>query len=389
MPRSAKKGLDFCPFDIILSKEEEAVKKEIGGIYASVLHPLLVRIYGGEGYFIKWDRELAEVFCKEEMLSRDKVDRVIDSCINNGVFDKEIYEKYSVLTSRNIQCKYLKYTHRRVNSYIVKEYSLIEAKDISVTETENICNRNVISATETDNICNRNVISAAETENICNRNVISATETDNICNRNVISAAETDNICNRNVISAAETDNICNRNVISATETDNICNRNVISAAETDNICNRNVISAAETNDDLYNNNINNNINNNNSLSLSFNLINNKNNNKKRYGIYKNVILTDGEYREIEELCDDVEYSINYLSKGLKTYGENMKYSYIHYIKKWISEGKLKGKNKKKEKNEIFDYNIDSLDAAESECVNKAFNEQKQMIARYLSKLKA
>ena len=305
MPRSAKKGLDFCPFDIILSKEEEAVKKEIGGIYASVLHPLLVRIYGGEGYFIKWDRELAEVFCKEEMLSRDKVDRVIDSCINNGVFDKEIYEKYSVLTSRNIQCKYLKYTHRRVNSYIVKEYSLIEAKDISVTETENICNRNVISA------------------------------------------------------------------------------------AETDNICNRNVISAAETNDDLYNNNINNNINNNNSLSLSFNLINNKNNNKKRYGIYKNVILTDGEYREIEELCDDVEYSINYLSKGLKTYGENMKYSYIHYIKKWISEGKLKGKNKKKEKNEIFDYNIDSLDAAESECVNKAFNEQKQMIARYLSKLKA
>ena len=333
MPRSAKKGLDFCPFDIILSKEEEAVKKEIGGIYASVLHPLLVRIYGGEGYFIKWDRELAEVFCKEEMLSRDKVDRVIDSCINNGVFDKEIYEKYSVLTSRNIQCKYLKYTHRRVNSYIVKEYSLIEAKDISVTETENICNRNVISA--------------------------------------------------------AETDNICNRNVISATETDNICNRNVISAAETDNICNRNVISAAETNDDLYNNNINNNINNNNSLSLSFNLINNKNNNKKRYGIYKNVILTDGEYREIEELCDDVEYSINYLSKGLKTYGENMKYSYIHYIKKWISEGKLKGKNKKKEKNEIFDYNIDSLDAAESECVNKAFNEQKQMIARYLSKLKA
>ena len=305
MPRSAKKGLDFCPFDIILSKEEEAVKKEIGGIYASVLHPLLVRIYGGEGYFIKWDRELAEVFCKEEMLSRDKVDRVIDSCINNGVFDKEIYEKYSVLTSRNIQCKYLKYTHRRVNSYIVKEYSLIEAKDISVTETENICNRNVISATETDNICNRNVISAAE------------------------------------------------------------------------------------TNDDLYNNNINNNINNNNSLSLSFNLINNKNNNKKRYGIYKNVILTDGEYREIEELCDDVEYSINYLSKGLKTYGENMKYSYIHYIKKWISEGKLKGKNKKKEKNEIFDYNIDSLDAAESECVNKAFNEQKQMIARYLSKLKA
>ena len=69
----------------------------------AVIIKLLQRIYGGHGYYIHWTYEVALLFAKRLGVGGSVVSEIIEAAVKRGMFHKEIFAKYKVLTSKGIQ----------------------------------------------------------------------------------------------------------------------------------------------------------------------------------------------------------------------------------------------------------------------------------------------
>jgi hypothetical protein len=86
---------------------------------------LLDEAYMGKGYYYDCSiSDEVEVFatdtCKEDLQT---VQRVIDSCLRRGLFDKRLYDEFKVLTSAKMQQTYLDATAERRRKGTVIEFS--------------------------------------------------------------------------------------------------------------------------------------------------------------------------------------------------------------------------------------------------------------------------
>jgi len=126
--RPIKEGLSYFPLDtdiesnrkIRLFRSDLAKDDRLSGFGIFVL--VLVRIYGGKGYYILWDEDQKKMFCDELNIEINAVNNVINACINRGLFNKEKYEKYHVLTSSEIQQRFLGAVGRRKCIHVVDNY---------------------------------------------------------------------------------------------------------------------------------------------------------------------------------------------------------------------------------------------------------------------------
>lgn len=73
------------------------------------------------------------------------ITEIVDRCLNNGIFDGQMYEKYSILTSARIQKQYFDVVKRREEIPVKKEYLLI-----SVDKIKGIVCKNTDSASRTE-----------------------------------------------------------------------------------------------------------------------------------------------------------------------------------------------------------------------------------------------
>ncbi len=96
---------------------------------------LLERIYFEKGYYLEWNKKIIALFAKSVVLPIEKTKEIVSDMIEEGLFDKGIYEKHGYLTSRGIQKRYLEATKRRVRVEIEKEICLVlEPKNEDVNE---------------------------------------------------------------------------------------------------------------------------------------------------------------------------------------------------------------------------------------------------------------
>lgn len=109
----AKSGIDFFPLDVALDKKFELIEAEFGLTGFGVVVHLLQEIYGGEGYYIEWTEEVALLFARRIGLGGSVVSEIAEASIRRGMFDKEKYDEYRVLTSRGIQKRYFEAVSRR------------------------------------------------------------------------------------------------------------------------------------------------------------------------------------------------------------------------------------------------------------------------------------
>lgn len=131
-----KIGIDYFPFDIDFFQDEKIqfVSARFGAKGEAITIRLLCKIYRN-GYYAKWDDDTALLFAKGvgDGCSDTLVNDVVHELVKRGFFDKGIFDKFGILTSRGIQRRYLDAGKRRKSIDIDQAYMLT-----NVTEYQNV-----------------------------------------------------------------------------------------------------------------------------------------------------------------------------------------------------------------------------------------------------------
>ena len=126
----AKSGIDYFPLDVTLNAKFELIEAEFGLTGLGVVVHLLQEIYGKAGYYIEWTEEVALLFARKVGLGGSVVSEIIEASIRRGMFDKEMYDKYHVLTSKGIQERYFEAVNRRKTLEVDYNILLVDVTQI-------------------------------------------------------------------------------------------------------------------------------------------------------------------------------------------------------------------------------------------------------------------
>jgi len=169
-----KEGLTFYTVDVDMLKDIKVRKilKECGIGTIDVLVSMLGYIYGFKGYYIVFDADLAFIIADEIINSEEFVIRVINKSLEVDFFNKLLFEKYKILTSKRIQNNYI----RVVKSSRVKRPE-IQKKYLLVFETSEENNKNAEEMNKTSEENNKNAEDLRK--NLDNSTVKNSTVKDN------------------------------------------------------------------------------------------------------------------------------------------------------------------------------------------------------------------
>lgn len=151
----ADEGVSYFPLYCTLDEKFELLEAEYGLKGFAIVVKLFQRIYKEHGYYCEWNNDISLIFAKQcgfsnvgesgknnrDFLggadgsspsgrSRNLIDHVIAASLRRGIFDKKIFENYSILTSRGIQRNFLRIVRNRKNVEIKKEYLLLSDAEI-------------------------------------------------------------------------------------------------------------------------------------------------------------------------------------------------------------------------------------------------------------------
>mgnify|MGYP005847134529 CR=1 FL=1 len=141
----AKSGIDYFPLDVVLDAKFELIEAEFGLTGFGVVVHLLQEIYGKAGYYIEWTEEVALLFARKVGLGGSVVSEIVEASIRRGMFDKEKYDKYRVLTSKGIQTRYFEAVSRRKVLEVDYNILLVDVAQILTNVDIQAKNVNILS----------------------------------------------------------------------------------------------------------------------------------------------------------------------------------------------------------------------------------------------------
>lgn len=124
MARPKKQGLDYFPLDVNLDNKIEILESEYGIMGFGFIIRLFQKIYAN-GYYLEWNQYSPILLKKEIGMPKEKINEFINFCLEINIFDKDLYKKYNILTSRGIQKRYFTVCKRRKDIELIKEYLLV------------------------------------------------------------------------------------------------------------------------------------------------------------------------------------------------------------------------------------------------------------------------
>lgn len=146
MARPTKKGLDYFPLDVdfLSDLKVRRIIKACGKEAVHILVALLANIYRDEGYYVLWDDDLAFLVADEVGTKEGTVEELVKKAAQVKFFDKDIFDKYSVLTSKAIQNRYILATKERKKVELEFQYLLtneVNRSNISINGRNNSVNQ--------------------------------------------------------------------------------------------------------------------------------------------------------------------------------------------------------------------------------------------------------
>ncbi len=98
MASPAKRGLDYFALDVHMSDEVQIIRAKHGLEGYAILILLFQKIYS-EGYYLEWNEREQLLFSSSISADINQVVSVVFDCVKWGIFHKEMFEKYNILTS--------------------------------------------------------------------------------------------------------------------------------------------------------------------------------------------------------------------------------------------------------------------------------------------------
>ncbi|WP_461202665.1 Lin1244/Lin1753 domain-containing protein [Enterococcus sp. N342-3-1-2] len=146
MARPTKKGLDYFPLDVdfLSDLKVRRIIKACGKEAVHILLALLANVYRDEGYYVLWDEDLAFLVADEVGAKEGTVEELVKKAVQVKFFDKDIFDKYSVLTSKGIQNRYILATKERKKVDLEFKYLLtneVNRSNISINGRNNSVNQ--------------------------------------------------------------------------------------------------------------------------------------------------------------------------------------------------------------------------------------------------------
>lgn len=146
MARPTKKGLDYFPLDVdfLSDLKVRRIIKACGKEAVHILVALLANIYRDEGYYVLWDDDLAFLVADEVGTKEGTVEELVRKAVQVKFFDRDIFDKYSVLTSKGIQNRYILATKERKKVELEFKYLLtneVNRSNISINGRNNSVNQ--------------------------------------------------------------------------------------------------------------------------------------------------------------------------------------------------------------------------------------------------------
>lgn len=135
MARPEKLGHDYFPF---FTSRDDRTKLNIiqaskgnDGFVVILMTECLIRGNRSNGYYINCDLDMSARLHNEcGGVKIEKIQDVLQFAIENEYFDKKLYQKYKILTNRQIQEDHLLSSQRRSNFKIKKEYMLLKLSEV-------------------------------------------------------------------------------------------------------------------------------------------------------------------------------------------------------------------------------------------------------------------
>lgn len=131
MARPVKTGLDYFSLDVDIDQDDKIymIEAELGEISFGRIIKLLAEIYRGDGYFKKWEEEDVLIFCGKKRIPIEEAKSLVTLAVKRGLFDKVMFERFHILTSRGIQKRYIAACENRAKIPIYKEFVLFRDTD--------------------------------------------------------------------------------------------------------------------------------------------------------------------------------------------------------------------------------------------------------------------
>lgn len=129
MARPPKTGLEYFSLDVDIAEDEKILylESETGLEGFAVYVKLLATIYRS-GYYIMWTETQLGIYSRKFFVDKNTLSAVVSVCNNIGLFDKNLFEKYRILTSHGIQTRYLLASERRSSVSMIEEFCLLDSE---------------------------------------------------------------------------------------------------------------------------------------------------------------------------------------------------------------------------------------------------------------------
>ena len=126
MARPAKQGIDYFPLDVDFDDKIEMYLIEKEAVGLAVLIATWQLIYKNEGYYINNGKNLFLLIKKRISVDVNVIEDCINSCLGSGIFDKDLHEKFGILTSKAIQKRFFDVTSKKKEVRYDTKFLLIE-----------------------------------------------------------------------------------------------------------------------------------------------------------------------------------------------------------------------------------------------------------------------
>ena len=161
MARPIKTELDYYQEDCSIGQVWELLSIKYGGVVYGIYYTVRNQIFAHKGYYLDWCDEFKLLHSGRFHIDYDILVKVIDEAIEKNIFDKELYEKYAILTSREIQQTYLYAAKKRKQHNILPEHCLLAKEEIAV-----YFKNNGVSGEET-HVCGEETRVCGEETRVC------------------------------------------------------------------------------------------------------------------------------------------------------------------------------------------------------------------------------